>query len=62
MAHIDSYDELDTNAIAISHEDVRNAFADPFFRIVVYGATELVGRGIPAQVTSSWIPPTHKVL
>ena len=57
---IDSYDRLGTTAIAISYQDViRYEITDPELRIAVYAATELVGRSIPDEGTSSWILSAH---
>ena len=60
VAYIDSYDSLGTNAIAISYQDVvRYEITDPYLRLAVYGATELVDRSIPGEGTSSWIHASH---
>ena len=49
VAYTSIYDDFGT---------MENADTNPYLRIAVTGATEYVGRTLPAEGHSSWLPPT----
>ena len=56
-------DNIGTNAIAISYQDVvQIATTDPYTRIVVFGETEQLGRSFPGSGTSSCIQATSSFI